>query len=125
MIIAMRARQGTTRQLERRLLRNFLERRPILLAALCDGVASALALYDEVEEELRERGRFPRMADFAVWAEAGCRAYGLKPFEWLDMYDENRADAVDAVLESDPVASALLHIATEPGVLLTILSYNR
>jgi hypothetical protein len=53
---------------------------PGVLGALLDGVSGALRLLPAVERELT---RLPRMADFAVWAEAANRALGFAPNDTL------------------------------------------
>jgi hypothetical protein len=73
-----------------------------LLGALLDAVAGGLRLRPEVT--LRT---LPRMADFAVWGEAVCRATGWKSNDFLDRYADIRRDATEAALEDSQVAVAV------------------
>ena len=76
--------------------------RPRVLGALLDAVAVGLRELPGVELD-----RMPRMANFIKWTRA-CEAGLWEPGSIQDAFDRNVADAVDSVLESDPVAVALL-----------------
>ncbi|MFZ1106953.1 MAG: hypothetical protein WAN43_01215 [Rhodomicrobium sp.] len=76
--------------------------RPRVLGALLDAVAVGLRELPGVELD-----RMPRMANFIRWTRA-CEAGLWEPGSIQDAFDRNVADAVDSVLESDPVAVALL-----------------
>lgn len=76
---------------------------PVILGALLDATSAALGSLDNVD--LGDRA--PRMADFARWVEASGAIPGF-----LDVYAENRDDAVDAALDSDPVATAVIALTT-------------
>jgi hypothetical protein len=82
--------------------------RPGILALLLDGLV--LALRDAPGLRLP---RLPRMADFARIACAAAPAFGWTAEEMLAALEENRAGAVAAVIEADPVAMAVQAIAEE------------
>jgi hypothetical protein len=52
----------------------------------------------------------PRMADFAEWVEAAAPALGWEAGAFLGAYQANRTEANAAVLESSPVAAAVLSL---------------
>ena len=83
---------------------DFEEARPRILGALLDGVAGALRGYQKVD--LRGRGRI-RMADFARWAEAGCRALGFREGEFLDAFTANQGRTMEIAFGHDPLAQAV------------------
>jgi hypothetical protein len=75
---------------------------PALFGALLDALAGGLELRPTIE--LRDK---PRMADFALWGEAVCRAIGETPGAFLTAYTGNRQEASEALVEDSPVAVAL------------------
>jgi hypothetical protein len=83
---------------------DFEEARPRILGALLDGIAGALRGYHAVD--LRARGRI-RMADFARWAEAGCRALGFRDGEFLDAFVANQGRTLQIAFRRDPLAQAV------------------
>jgi hypothetical protein len=81
---------------------------PLILGGLLDAVAHGLKRLPDVSLD-----RKPRMADFALWVVA-CE--GRLPWTggtFLRAYEGNRADAVEAILESDAVVVALRTFLTE------------
>ena len=56
--------------------------------------------------QLRE---LPRMADFALWA-AACEGAAWKNETFAKAFQLKRAETVEAVLDADPVASAVLEL---------------
>jgi len=87
------------RRAEKELWAEFEAKRPLILGALLDAVAHGLRhLPDTRLEEL------PRMADFALWATA-CETATRGAF--MRAYSGNRAEAVETVIEADPVATAI------------------
>lgn len=80
-----------------------------LVGALLDGIAGALSRVDSVEIEQK-----PRMADFAIWSTAAEPALGWGDGAFMAAYDENRADAVKAALEADPVAVGIRDLIALP-----------
>lgn len=75
--------------------------KPRLLGALLDAIAMGLKRLPETRLP-----RLPRMADFAIWATA-CETALWPAGTFMAAYDNNRADAVESVIESDPVAAAV------------------
>ncbi len=80
----------------------FEEAAPAILALLLDALARALADLPGLRLD-----RLPRMADFARLACAAAPAFGWTAKDMLDAIEGNRADAVEAVIEADPVAVAV------------------
>src|SRR5262245_49765781 len=72
-----------------------------IFGALLDGLVFGLANVNYVSDE-----DLPRMADFAVWAEACCPMY-WKPGIFLTAYKANLTQAVEVVLDASPVATAV------------------
>ena len=80
---------------------------PLILGALLDAVSFGLRTLPEVKLE-----RKPRMADFAKWIVACEVGLWWKPGTFMRAYDENRAKALEAILESDAVATAVRSLLT-------------
>jgi len=82
------------------------------------------ALLDAVSEGLRGEGavqlsRLPRMADHAVWVQA-CEPRLWEVGRHLSLYERNRGEAAEIVLEADPVAMALRsHMETRGEIATT------
>jgi len=95
------------RRPEAELWRAFESERPKILGALLDAVAHGLTrLPDTVLP------RLPRMADFAVWATA-CETALWPAGTFWSAYCENRDEAVESVLDADPVAAAVRTMMAE------------
>ena len=89
------------RRSEAELWAAFEAERPRILGVLLDAVVEGLKRLPETQLP-----RLPRMADFALWATA-CET-GIWPAgTFWSAYCGNRDDAVENVIESDPVAAAL------------------
>lgn len=82
--------------------RDFEAIRPLVLGALYDAVAAALA-----NEATTVLDGHPRMADAAVWVTAAEEALGWKAGSFVRAYVANRADANDLALEASPVVPGL------------------
>jgi hypothetical protein len=89
------------RRSEKDLWAAFEMARPQILGALLGAVSLGVQRLPETQLE-----RLPRMADFALWATACERALWSEGRFWR-AYAGNRDDAVDSVIEADPVASAI------------------
>jgi hypothetical protein len=79
--------------------RQFTQVHPFILGALLNAVVVGLKRIGSVHLEHK-----PRMADFALWSvatEAGCP---WSQGDFLTAYTANRHDAIDAMLEGDPLA---------------------
>ena len=75
--------------------------RPRILGVLLDAVVEGLKRLPETTLP-----RLPRMADFALWATACERALWPAGTFWT-AYNRNRDEAVEDVIEADPIASAI------------------
>jgi hypothetical protein len=83
------------------LLVAFEAARPRILGALLDAVSHGLMQLPHTR-----LNRYPRMADYAVWVRA-CETAIWQAGMHMAAYEANRGDAVEVVLEADPVATAL------------------
>jgi hypothetical protein len=103
------------RQLERQLREAFDAARPRILGALLDAVAQGLERFPNTR-----LNQLPRMADFAHWIRA-CEGEALWPVgTHMSVYNRNRSEAVEIVIESDPVATALRrHMEHRPDITTT------
>jgi hypothetical protein len=94
------------RRPEKELWAGFEVARPQLLGMLLDAVCHGLKrLPDTYLDSL------PRMADFALWATA-CETELWPAGTFGVAYSGNRDEAVDSVIESDPVGSAIRSMMT-------------
>lgn len=84
--------------------------RPRVLGALLDAVAAGLR-----NRETTRLERLPRMADFAVWVTAAEKALPWPAGGFIEAYAGNRAEAVEAALEADPVAMAVRSLIEQQG----------
>ena len=99
--------RDSDRQTEAALRTAFDDAAPVLLGALLDGLALAMRTKDAVNLPM------PRMADFARLACAAAPVFGWTAEAVLAAIEHNRAEAVTAVIESDPVAVAVLELARQ------------
>jgi hypothetical protein len=89
------------RRPEEELLAAFEAARPRILGGLLDAVSHGLMQLPHTR-----LNRLPRMADYAIWVRA-CETAIWQAGMHMAAYEENRADAVDIVLDADPIAMAL------------------
>ena len=89
------------RRPEQELWAAFEAERPRLLGVLLDAVAKGLAELPRTKLE-----RLPRMADFALWATA-CETALWDSGTFWSAYCGNRDDAVEGVIDADPIAAAV------------------
>jgi hypothetical protein len=80
---------------------------PKILGVLLDAVAQGLRLLPDTRLE-----RLPRMADFALWASA-CETAIWPAGTFWSAYCGNRDEAVENVIEADPVAAAVRAVIAE------------
>ncbi len=80
---------------------DFTRALPQLLGSLLDAVVHGLRHLQDTRLD-----RLPRMADFALWATA-CETALWPAGTFLAAFAGNRDDAIDNVIEGDPVASAV------------------
>ena len=98
------------RRTEREMYDAFAAEHPRLLGCLLDAVACALRRLPSVELD-----RKPRMADFAMWAEAASPALGLAPGAVLDRFDQQRDDALANAVEAFATGPLLLSLLDGAG----------
>jgi hypothetical protein len=91
---------------------DFEAARPRILGALLDGVSGALGTYKSVS--LDGCGRV-RMADFARFAEAGCRALGFEEGEFLAAFVDNQNRAMRIAFNHDVIAQAVALLIKQKG----------
>lgn len=89
------------RRSEQELWAAFESERPRILGALLDAVVKGLAMLPQTRLE-----RLPRMADFALWATA-CEPALWSPGTFWSAYCGNRDEAVEGVIDADPIAAAV------------------
>ncbi len=95
---------------EEELEARFLAAWPRVLGGLCDSVSAGLRLRPGVRPD-----RLPRMADFALFAEAVCRGLGHPPGAFLEALEANRQDADEVALEAFLIVPALRRLLDEEG----------
>ena len=89
------------RRLERDLLTAFEQERPRILGVLLDAVVQGLRMLPQTKLD-----KLPRMADFAMWGTA-CETALWDAGIFMAAYRGNRDQAVEDVIEADPVAAAV------------------
>lgn len=94
------------RRPEQELWAAFEIERPRLLGVLLDAVAKGLAMLP-----LTRLDKLPRMADFALWATA-CETALWPSGTFWSAYCGNRDEAVDGVIDADPIAAAVRAVMT-------------
>jgi hypothetical protein len=93
---------------EKKLYSEFKLELPQILGCVFDAVACALKRLPDTKLD-----RLPRMADFALWATAAEEGLGLPSGSFMEAYSGNRADAIDATLDADPIAMAILAMVAD------------
>ncbi len=91
--------------------------RPEILGSLLDIVATALRHHASVTLD-----HLPRMADFARWIVAGESACPWPAGTFMAIYAGNRAQAVEATLDGDPVADLVRGFASWSGTATELLA---
>jgi hypothetical protein len=89
------------RRPEQELWAAFEAERPRILGALLDAVAKGLAMLPHTRLD-----KLPRMADFALWATA-CETALWPAGTFWSAYCGNRDEAVEGVIDADPIAAAV------------------
>jgi hypothetical protein len=89
------------RKTEDEILTAFEAKRPVILGALLDGIATGLRR----EASIKPRN-YPRMADFALWGTA-CETAAWPENTFGPAYAANIEEAIDAVLDADIIATAV------------------
>ncbi len=105
-VLQLLALDEKERLTERTFWERFEQARPRILGALLSALSGALRLRDQVQTD-----RLPRMADFALLAEAAGRGLGWAEGAFLDAYelnrDEQNAATLDASVIFDPLKTLL------------------
>ncbi len=96
-----------SRRPEAELWAAFESERPRILGVLLDAVAEGLKRLPDTHLP-----KLPRMADFALWASA-CETAIWPAGAFWSAYCENRDEAVENVIEADPVAAAVRAVMVE------------
>jgi hypothetical protein len=94
------------RRPEQELWAAFELERPRILGVLLDAVAKGLAMLPQTRLD-----KLPRMADFALWATA-CETALWPSGTFWSAYCGNREEAVDGVIDADPIAAAVRAVMT-------------
>jgi hypothetical protein len=89
------------RRPEQELWATFEAERPRILGVLLDAVAKGLAELPHAKLD-----KLPRMADFALWATA-CETALWAPGTFWSAYCGNRDEAVEGVIDADPIAATV------------------
>ncbi len=95
-----------SRRPEAELWAAFEAERPSLLGVLLDAVAEGIKRLPDTHLE-----KLPRMADFALWATA-CETALWPAGTFWSAYCGNRDEAVEGVIDADPIASAVRAVMT-------------
>ena len=109
-IVTLPVITSTERQTEAEFWKSFEKAAPQILAGLLDAVSGALANIGSVR--LSEP---PRMADFAKWATAAEPALGWVHGAFMESYAANKQSVVDAAIEGNPLAEAILGMIADRG----------
>ena len=99
---------------------------PALRGRIFSIISRAMALLDKTRAAVEH---LPRMADFAIWGMAITEAMGIDAHRFLEAYAKNCTQQHDVVLETSPVATAIVRLMEEeeewegsPGQLLECLN---
>ncbi len=107
LIIKLKRIDDNARRKEEDIDREFEELKPFILGYIFDVLVKVLKYRQEHKGE-KILNKCPRMADFAEWGEISSRCMGYDDGEFINAYYENIDDQNDEVIESSPVAEALL-----------------
>lgn len=116
-VVAAKTIAEDIRRPEDELWRDFRAAQPGILGALLDAAAKALSRIDQVKLD-----HLPRMADFAKWVVAAEPALPWELGRFLAVYSENRQDAIEEILDSDPVADLAKKMAPWQGTAAELLA---
>ena len=109
-IVTLPVITNTARQTEAEFWKAFEKAAPRILAGLLDAVSVALGRIGSVR--LSES---PRMADFAKWVTAAEPALGWTHRAFMESYAANKQSVVDAAIEGNPFAEAILSLIVDRG----------
>jgi len=83
---------------------------PKVRYVLAKALSEAMRHVDSIREELNRQGGLPRMADFALWGEAVCRALGFGANEFYRLYKERISDTQKRAVEADEIAQVIVRL---------------
>lgn len=107
LVIKLKRIDEKLRKREEELDKEFEELKPFVLGYVFDVLVKVLKYRkDHTDEKILNV--YPRMADFAEWGEIIARCMGYDDNEFIKAYQENINNQNDEVIESSPVAEALL-----------------
>ena len=109
-IVTLPVITNSERQTESEFWNAFNKAAPRILAGILDAVSEALSQIHSVR--LLES---PRMADFAKWVTAAEPALGWTHGAFMESYAANRQSVVDAAIEGNPIAEAILNLIADHG----------
>lgn len=90
------------RRREEDVLKEFEQRRALILGAIFDAVAKAMRLRGTIILE-----RLPRMADFAIWGCAIAEALGHDHADFLRAYNVNIGEQHEEAIDASTIATAI------------------
>jgi hypothetical protein len=96
----------TSRRAEGKFWPGFRADYPQILGGVLDAIVGGLRELPSVDLK-----KLPRMADYAEWGEATSRGLGWGAETFLTIYNDNRKEATEKVLDDSPLASVLLTAA--------------
>ena len=112
------------RRTESQMSADFESERPFIMGALFTAVSQGLVALPNTH-----LSRMPRMADFALWSVACELALPWAAGTFMRAYEENRAEAVEQIIEASAIASTVrqlmsnrLEWESSPSELLTKLT---
>ncbi len=118
-ILSLPSIQSGQRLLENKLITDFNDAHPGILGALLDMVVCALNGVDEVDNTL-----LPRLADFAIFAEAGVQSLQYEKGQFLKAFNANQSESEKIQLESSLLAVVLNDMLCSDGGLSTDKSHH-
>jgi hypothetical protein len=101
LLITLEPIPESRRREERDIEEQFEREAPKIFAGLLDALSAALRNLPEIKIP-----NLPRMADFAMWAEAGIRSYEAAG-TFISAYRSNLALSVSLIIEDSPVGNAV------------------
>lgn len=104
--------EKSARRKEADIYEEFEKMLPSILGYIFDTIVKVLKYKEEHKNE-QILNVYPRMAEFAEWGEIIARCIGYNDNEFIEAYQENIDNQNDEVIESSPVAEAILLFMAE------------
>ena len=108
LIIEVKRIEKEKRKKEDEIYKEFERLKPFVLGFIFDILVKALIYRKDHKGEKILKNGYPRMADFAEWSEIISRCLGYQDNEFLNGYYENIYNQNDEIIESSPVAEAIV-----------------